>query len=172
LFDVLIDDGSRARLRRKAKGEFPSTDEDTAGVKLMARMALGECKLIEASTGAARTHDHALRTNTRFRAKVLYLRDLGFYDHGEFAAICEAGAFFVSRWKEGVTAIVRGHASGLLLPEELAQEQPLERSDVLGRTSDLDAELKLENGSTLSVGLVRVRLVLVDKCGKETVTAA
>jgi hypothetical protein len=168
LFDVMIDDGSRARLRRKAKEEFPATDEDTAGVKLMARMALGECKLNEASVGAARTHDHALRTTTKFRAKVLYLRDLGFYDHAEFAAICAAGAFFVSRWKEGVTAIVRGHASGLLLPESLAQEQALERSDVLGRTSDVDAELKLENGARLPVRLVRVRFVLVDKRGKET----
>jgi hypothetical protein len=71
----------------------------------------------------------------------------------------------VSRWKEGVTAIVRGHASGLLLPESLAQEQPLERSDVLGRTSDVDAELNLENGATLPVRLVRVRFVLVDKRG-------
>jgi hypothetical protein len=43
LFDVLIDDG----LRRKAKAEFPATDEDTADVKLMTRMALGECKLTE-----------------------------------------------------------------------------------------------------------------------------
>ena len=168
LFDVLIDDGSRARLRRKAKEEFPATDEDTAGVKLMARMSLGECKLIEASVGAARTHDHALRPRTKLEANVLCLRDLGFYDHGEFAAICAAGAFFVSRWKEGVTAIVRGHASGLLLPESLAQEQPLERSDGLGRTSDVDAELNLENGATLPVRLVRVRFVLVDKRGKET----
>ena len=168
LFDVMMDDGSRARLRREAKEEFPATDEEAAGVKLMARMALGECKLTEASVGAARTHDHALRTNTKFKAKVLYLRDLGFYDHREFAAICAAGAFFVSRWKEGVTAVVRGHASGLLLPESLAQEQSLDRSDVLGRTSDVDAELKVENGSTLPVRLVRVRFVVVDKRGKET----
>lgn len=166
LLDVLIDDGSRARLRPKAKEEFPATDEDTAGVKLMARMSLGEYKLIGASVGAARTHDHALRPRVKFKPNVLCLRDLGFYDHGEFAAICEAKAFFVSRWKEGVTAVIRGRASGLSLPESLAQGQTLERRDVLGRTSDVDAELKLQDGSTVSVRLVRVRFVLVNKRGE------
>lgn len=102
LFDVLIDDGSRARLRRKAKEEFPATDEDTAGVKLMARMSLGECKLIEASVGAARTHDHALRPRTKLEANVLCLRDLGWvhlpsYDAGRDRRLLAEGAEGKSR---------------------------------------------------------------------------
>jgi hypothetical protein len=168
LFDVIIDDGSRMKLRKKAAEEFPATDEGTAGLELMARMSLGESKLAEASVGAARTHDHALRLRTAFKPNALYLRDLGFYDHEEFADICAAGAFFVSRWKEGVTAVVHGDAVGLLLPASLAQGQLLVRSDVLGRTSDVDAELRLEDGSTLPVRLVRVRFTLVDRQGTET----
>ncbi len=167
LFDVILDDGSRMKLRKAAAEQFPATEANAAGLKLMARMSLGECKLTDAFIGAARTHDHALRPSQPFKAKALYLRDLGFYDHGEFSAICEDCALFVSRWKERVNAIVRGHASGLLLPESLVQEQSLERGDVLGRTSDVDAELNLEDGSKLAVRLVRVRFVLVDKGGKE-----
>lgn len=168
LFDVFIDDGSRMRLRRGAAEVFPATDDRAAGAKLMARMALGECKLTGASVGAARTHDHALRPKDHFKAKALYLRDLGFYDHSEFAAIREAGAYFVSRWKEGVTAVVRGHAFGLLWPDPLAQGQLVGRRDVVGRTSDVDAVLKLENGETLAVRLVRVRLALVNRRGEQT----
>lgn len=167
LFDVILDDGSRMKLRKAAADQFPATETNAAGLKLMARMSLGECKLTDASIGAARTHDHALRPSGPFKAKALYLRDLGFYDHSEFEAICEAGAFFVSRWKEGVNAIVRGHVSGLLLPQMLVQGHLVERGDVLGRTSDVDAELNLEDGSKLAVRLVRVRFVLVDKGGKE-----
>jgi IS4 transposase len=168
LDDVLLDDGSRMRLRKSAAEKFPATDEGTAGMKLMTRMSLAEGSLCDATVDAARTHDHALRFKTPFKRGTLYLRDLGFYDHSEFAAFDEASASFVSRWKDGVNAVVKGHAEGLVLPAALAQGQPLERSDVLGRTSDIDATLRLDSGKTVAVRLVRVRLVLVDKRGAET----
>jgi hypothetical protein len=168
LDDVLLDDGSRMRLRKGAAKEFPATDEGTAGLKLMTRMSLAEGSLCEAVVDAARTHDHALRLKTPFKRGVLYLRDLGFYDHSEFALLAAASASFVSRWKDGVTAVVDGHAEGLVLPDSLAQGQALDRGDVVGRTSDVDAKLRLEGGGTVAVRLVRVRLVLVDKRGEET----
>lgn len=127
---VLLDDGSRMRLRKNAAKKFPTTDEGTAGLKLMTRMSLAEGSLCDATVDAARIHDHALRFRTPFKRGVLYLRDFGFYDHSEFAAFDEASAWFVSRWKDGVTAVVHGHAEGLVLPESLAQGQPLERSEV------------------------------------------
>lgn len=168
LDDVLLDDGSRMRLRKRAAELFPATDEGSAGLKLMTRMSLAEGSLRELSVGAARTHDHALRPTTPFKRGALYLRDLGFYDHSEFAALDAASALFVSRWKDGVTAVVSGHAEGLVLPESLAQGRALERMDVVGRTSDVDATLRLESGGSVAVRLVRVRLVLVNKRGAET----
>ncbi len=64
--------------------------------------------------------------------------------------------------------MVRGHAFGLLWHDALAQGQLVGLRDVLGRTSDVDAVLKLENGETLAVRWVRVRLALVNRRGEQT----
>jgi hypothetical protein len=69
LDDVLLDDGSRMRLRKSAAEKFPATDEGTAGLKLMTRMSLAEGSLCDATVDAARTHDHALRFRTAVQAR-------------------------------------------------------------------------------------------------------
>ena len=114
LRDVLITDGTRIALGQSLAEVFRGTGPGQAGIKMLARLSLAQGQFDDVRAGAAVHHDRRLLRLGEVVASALYLMDLGFYDHGLFAQLDDAGSYFVSRLKEGVVATIAAVSRGVV----------------------------------------------------------
>lgn len=103
LYDVLIVDGTHMAVDSALSEVLRDTTPGKSALKLIGVLSLGDGHLTDVRAGAAVHHDRKLLRLGTLARGALYLLDLGFYDHGLFAAYDDAGAFFVSRRKSNVT---------------------------------------------------------------------
>ncbi|HQX36705.1 MAG TPA: IS4 family transposase [Microbacteriaceae bacterium] len=125
LTDILLEDGTVCALR--GKSSFESTRAGKGAVKLLSTVSLSDGQMVAVRLAAAVHHDRPLLRGAPVPG-ALYLRDLGFYDHGEFVRIAKE-AFLVSRLKLSavprLVAITRGlpdHCVGERMTDALPYE--------------------------------------------------
>jgi Transposase DDE domain len=161
---VLVQDGTSMNVRVTAP--FESTHSERSAVKMLGTLSLDHGALLDVRFAAAVHHDHPLLRGQRVPG-ALYLRDLGFYDHREFAAIEDAKSLFVSRLKLNarptIQRVFRGLAAQGLDGEELHDGLPYES------VVDVDAHFRVENEPNGRVfRVVKVDVPARDRRGRMT----
>jgi transposase len=153
--EVLVQDSSTCRVSPDAP--FASTQPNQAAIKVMTTMSLGTGAVLDGRLGAAIHHDRPLLRGNVVPG-TLYLRDLGFYDHGEFARIEDGEALFVSRLKRNAIPVVKAIFEGLP-PESLG----------VGMTDDLPYGPVVDVDAWFNVGDTRrlFRVVMVHLPAKD-----
>lgn len=165
LSDVVIDDGTRMRVRPALRA-LRSTNDAQSGIKLMGSLSLGAGQLLELRTAAAVHHDKPL-LRAGIQPGTLYLRDLGFYDHGTFVEIDAACAFFVSRLKYQAKPIITDVRLGLPDGEWLGEM--LHGDIAYGPVVDVDARFNVrgqKDGHVFRV--VKIDVPLTDRHDRPT----
>ena len=153
-------------VRKSLADRLRSTQPGQAALKLLTRMSLGSGQVADVRFAAALHHDHELRRGALEKG-ALYLRDLGFYDHGEFARIHDAGAFFVSRLKTSVFPVVYKVYQGI---DETVScfEEPLDNRLSYGAVVDVDAFFRLDDGTERIFRVVQIEVPEVDRHDEPT----
>ena len=164
LASVLLQDGTRMNVRVTAP--FGSTHPERSAVKMLGTLSLDHGTLLDARFAAAVHHDHPLLRG-RLVPGALYLRDLGFYDHREFAAIDDAKSFLVSRLKFNAKPTIHQVFRGL--PEQGLEGEELHGGLPYKPVVDVDARFRVESdlqGRILRV--VKVDVPARDSRGRPT----
>lgn len=165
LHDVLITDGTTAAVRAAAADTLRSTTPGGAAIKLLATIALGTGTLADVRLGAAIHHDRRLLRDRTAVAGALYLRDLGFYDHGEFVRLDAAGAFFVSRLKDLAVPTIVAVACGVAATSIGAR---LDDFVEYGPDVDVDARFRVAGAPDHVFRVVKLDVPLTDRHDRPT----
>jgi hypothetical protein len=163
-YDIVVEDGTQVRVSKSLAERLRSTTPGQAALKLLATLSLKQGCLDDVRLAAALHHDAKL-LRTELQAGALYLRDLGFYDHTQFAAIDDAEAFFVSLLKSTTKVLIEHVAEGLNEPatfvgRALVDDLPLK--DVL----DCDGTFRLAGGTTRTFRVIGVMIGRTDRHDK------
>jgi hypothetical protein len=169
LRDILVCDGTRMALCDALADTYAGTSDGKAGLKLLGLYSLGEGAMKDVRAGAAVHHDRKLLRLGALVRGALYLLDLGFYDHTVFVQYDAAGAFFVSRLKDGVVPVIDGEIHGVVGARH-AQGQRLDGSLRYRRTVDVDVRLSAPGTATGDhpFRVVKVEVPRCDRHGKPT----
>jgi Transposase DDE domain len=159
--DILIEDGTQMRVRGSLAERLRSTQPGQAALKLLTRMSLATGQVADLRFAAARHHDHPLRRGA-LEEGALYLRDLGFYDHTEFAQIHDAHAFFISLLNDSVRPVIYQVYQGVSLRGD-AYDPPLDGTLTYGPVVDVDAFFRLEDRSERLFRVVQIEVPVVDR---------
>jgi putative transposase len=159
LADLLVQDSSTCRVANDAP--YSSTTPLQAALKVLTTLSLGTGTILDERLAGARHHDRPLLREQIVNG-ALYLRDLGFYDHQEFARIEDAEALFVSRLK--LSAVPRVHAIFEGLPPD---SKGARMTDALpyGPVVDVDAWFTVDGAHRL-FRVVMVQLPAKDNKGR------
>lgn len=167
LYDILIIDGTRMAVDAGLAEILRSTTPGQASLKLIGVLSLGKGQLQDIRAGAGVHHDHKL-LRLELVAGVLYLLDLGFYDHDMFAAYADAHALFVSRLKDNVMPklahVVRGVVGG-----RRVEGLPLDGDLTYRAEVDVDAHFTVRDdpeAKTRMFRVVKLDVPLTDRHGK------
>jgi hypothetical protein len=166
LYDVVLDDGSRMPLVARL-AHVRGTSPGQAAIKLMASLSLGDGRLCDVRMGAAIHHDRKLLPTPTYQAGVLYLRDLGFYDHGLFAELDDADAHFVSRLKGNAVPRIVAVACGVSDAASAVGariDEFLTYSDVV----DIDARFQIAGTAARTFRVVMLAVPLTDRHDRAT----
>lgn len=167
-YDILIEDGMQMRVRNALHQRLCATTPGQAALKLLPRLSLAKGQLENLRFAAAVHHDHRLLRGTLTKG-ALYLRDLGFYEHDEFARIHDAGAFFVSLLKENARPVIAKAFEGIRSSFS-PFEQPLDGRFSYGPTVDVDAFFRLSERSERVFRVVQIEVPSEDRHGRPTAT--
>lgn len=159
--DIIVEDGTHLAVRSSLKDRLKSTNAGKAAMKLLASMSLLSGLPTDLRFAAAVHHDAKL-LRTKPKKGCLYLRDLGFYDHHQFALIHQADAFFVSLLKGGVNLHVTKVFSGNIQPNTL-----LFREHVDDDVVDVDVRFSVE-GECFNFRVISLVVPVEDRHGKPT----
>lgn len=165
-YDILIEDGTRMPVRKSLSDRLQSTTPGQAALKLLVRMSLAQGQVEDVRFAAAIHHDHKLLRGEVI-AGALYLRDLGFYEHAEFARIADANAFFVSLLKSNAMPVVAKVYQGIRA-FRAAEGVTLDGSLTYSRSVDVDAIFRLADGTQKTFRVVSLEVPVTNQHDKPT----
>lgn len=165
LADIVVTDGTRMALPAALADVYRGTAPDQAAIKLLGSLSLATGTLGPVRFGAAVHHDRKLLRLIP-KAGVLYLNDLGFYDHDLFAETDDAQAFFVSRLTAGIRPRITATHVGV--PRRCkAVGQPLDRTgNDYGRTVNVDCAFRIHDDPAATHHTLRVVKLEVPWCDR------
>jgi putative transposase len=165
LRDVLITDGTTLAVRAALAETLRSTSPGLAAIKLLATVALGTGTVVEVRLGAAVHHDRRLLRDRTVVPGALYLRDLGFYDHREFARLEDGGSRFVSRLKDSAVPTIVAITCGVAAASLGAR---LDDFVAYGAAVDVDARFHVTGAPPRIFRVVKLDVPITDRHDRPT----
>ena len=164
--DVLVDDGTQFPLRKSLHERFASTTPGMAALKLLACVSLRKGQVEDARFSAAIHHDHRVLRQAPV-PQALHLRDLGFYDHHEFAAMDDANASFISLLKSNAAPVIERVFRGVESPQDPSGRRIDDR--LVWKTAvDLEARFLVSGQASRLFRVVGLRVRRTDRHDKKS----
>ncbi len=154
---VLADDGSVLSLSPVLAKLFPATrtNHTAAAAKLHATADIVHRRIVRVEITGERESERAVARKSPYEAGVLYLRDLGYTDYGDFRDTVKAGADFLSRLKTSANPTVVKVRHGVRAPKRAVGKKLSEVAlTKCHDTFDLDARFTVRGGGSVVLRVI------------------